>query len=188
MATTLLTETPRACLCGLIRVDLDAVNYSIDSLPKRWREYADLDPDTKILFVETECAQTLASNKSTFAPGHDARYKSLMQVAIRCEAEVFYHPDGSHYHPIDFATTHTPNLLEAIVNQPTTPAKKAVPQSDPRPARARVGRWEYDGQIVLVGPGPDATEQFHYTTAEGLKKVTTVFNLITTPEGNPTND
>lgn len=171
----------KPCLCGLIRIDFPAATVAIEDLPKKHREYATLNTegyeDGGWLHLETGCeVMTLR----LFAPGHDARFKSLLQTAHRMGGEVAF--GGASSSPEHFAQLNTPNLVEAITRDvaPRHATRKRKVGVETRNQRvvAKVGRWEYEGQIVLVGAGKDRTEHFHYTTPGGENKVSSTFTII----------
>lgn len=168
----------RPCLCGQIRIDYDAEQVSIEDLPRSQREYAEInmfDEGGGWVHVETGC---VTLTKRLFAPGHDARFKGLLQTAHRMGGEVWF--EGVSTSPEHFAQLNTPGLVADVtrVVAPKPPRKRKVKADDTRPVRAKVGRWEYDGFIKMVGTGTDRTEHFHYTTEDGTNKVASNFKIV----------
>jgi hypothetical protein len=167
-------RTLHPCLCGLVRVDFNGEEMTIEDLPRKYRAWAEYNPDTHWIHVETGCE---ALTYKVFAPGHDARFKGLLQTAHRQGGEVWF--DGVSTSPADFATERTPGLVSAITNPvaPRPAAKPKATEPKPRRVRAKVGRWEYVGEIALVGTGKDKTEHFLYDS-NGTNKVASNFTIL----------
>lgn len=176
-------KAKKLCLCGQIRIDFDAEQVSIEDLPKKYREYAELnhfDEGGGWVHVETGC-ETLTAK--LFAPGHDARFKGLLQMAHRQGGDVVFIQDGLSVSqgPVEFANEWTPGLVSAITNPVTAPKPKGRAKAKPanRKVTAKVGKGTYEGEIQLVGTGPDATEQFLFTVAStGKTKAASKFTII----------
>lgn len=170
-------KEPRYCLCGMVRIDYNAEQVSIEDLPKKQREWAErnmYEDGGGWIHVETGCTR---ETQRLFAPGHDARFKGLLQTAHRMGGSVWF--EGVSTEPEHFAQLNTPGLVADIMRPVAPkPERKRKPKAEVRKVRAKVGRWEYDGEIVLVGAGTDRTEHFHYTTDAGENKVSSNFKIV----------
>lgn len=129
------------------------------------------DPETFVEYdVYESCGAQVSSAKREFRPGHDAKYKSVLQKAYRESEGDFAYMDGGlliHANAMALAAergwekfmTATPKRksrakakTDLVVPGPATGAVNQAPEPVEvqgfRPARVKVGRWWKDGSIV----------------------------------------
>jgi hypothetical protein len=176
-ATPKVKKEKVPCACSLARVIFIGKIDRAD-LPKGWRDNVDYDADHGVTYVETYCQEK--TNK-IFAPGHDARFKSLMQIAFRAKVDAEY-IDGAMLVSSDAVgiTERVAPKLVPFVTAPVAAPKprsrkakaKAAKDAAPVVIRAKVGRWEYEGTIDKT------TGNFIYTDAKGKVVMASNFTEI----------
>jgi hypothetical protein len=124
------------------------------------------------------CGRNVNTRKRQFLPGHDAKLKSKMQAAYRGNTGVTIPPeynDGARSEVSPMVLAAARNWYEFLTAPPKRQQEPKVEiDTAPievrgfRPVRAKIGRWEYDAQVVNYPDGPDGDRlTVEYRTAQG---------------------
>lgn len=173
VATTQGGQTTHDCECQNWDVETDTAN-----------------PETGEGYLDTGCA---ASTTRQFAPGHDAKLKSLLITAGTHGWSVSRLTGGvrTSSTPVEAASyfgfehqvaagikNGQDKLFARQLREANREAKKAnaakkaakVPEK-PESVKAKVGRWVYEGFVATDGTG------FHYADAKGEHKTTHKYTI-----------
>ena len=138
------------------------------------------DPGEYVDYIGTGCTQT---TRRTFAPGHDARLKSLL-IRAGAAGHAVRRDDGGlvstgtavqmadHYgfgHQVAAGIGRAQAKAAAKADKKAQPTRRAERAAAARPlmplVRIKVGRWEYDARL---NPADNSAE---YTSANGETRV-----------------
>jgi hypothetical protein len=180
MTTTSTTPAPskkHPCACSVTSISFGGDRRA--DLPKKFRDLADYDVDTDTTIVDTLCEEV---TEKVFAPGHDAKFKGLMQVALRFGGDASIRDGGLLIStgPVELTMKVAPKLVDHVTRPVAAPkprsakakAKAAKAAAAPVVIKAKVGRWEYEGTIDKT------TGNFIYTDAKGKSKMTSAFTEV----------
>lgn len=142
--------------------------------------------------VHVSCGTNVSKGKQ-FAPGHDAKYKSVLIKAFRAGGD-FAWRDGSMLHHADpmalakergwerFLTpAKARKARSSLKGKGSKAAKAAQGQAEPdsdqpvagfRPCQVKVGRWWKDGNVSAIHA--DGTVTVVYSDSKGDQKTITV--------------
>lgn len=172
MTKTPKTEAePQPCQCRAVF----AYNVTKGDTPESL-EPGD-NPDEIVAVVHQACGE---QTQRTFAPGHDAKLKGVLLRAARSGREYAYVEGGLLIYAdpmIELTNRGWAHLLVELKERPKKVRKPKAAKTVEAPAgfhpvRVKLGRWEYDGQIVSTNDvGQHVVE---YTNAKGETKQATV--------------
>ena len=156
------------CFCGLVQINIAVTpgsKFDLSTIPAKHRQYIeDVNADEAgWVYLTTGCTR---STKKNFAPGHDATLKGILQTAVALGADAST-VDGGMSLSMDPMRLAENFGFEAQVAAAIGRTPKAKRTSTRKPgkeikatSRAKVGRWEYEGNL-------DAEGTFHYISKTG---------------------
>lgn len=164
---------PQPCTCSRVWISFPWSDEALRGLPRQQLEFAEVDEigedeagaPVKVWTIQIPCE---ATTRSTFAPGHDARFKGLMQTALRRGGEAHLTEGGMlvSTDPVSLTAQIAPNLLEAVQHELKVVERKPRTPSKAREALERFKAEQAAGQtpesvedltgvqIVVVEPDP----------------------------------
>lgn len=114
-------KTLTDCACSGWQVAIPGNQLALKGAPKAHRDAAEYDTETNWTTISLECGKMTSS---TFAPGHDARFKGLAITAARFGGEMQIARGGvlSSMSPANAVKSVSPGLLALLPAQATATA------------------------------------------------------------------